>query len=57
MHTAAQMSVTQNGEAPGNAEGASVATSAANGMETKAMLRAMLDPGAMSRTSPEDWRV
>ena len=49
--------VTQNGLAPGNADGACVAISTASGIEMNETLRAIPAPGEMSLTSPEAWRV
>ena len=57
MHATAQMTVTQNGLAPGNADGACVAISTASGIETNEMFSAMLENGEMSRTRPEACRV
>src|SRR3954470_785805 len=57
MHSTAQMTVVQNGLAPGNDAGAWVATSTASGIETKEMLRMTFALGEMSRTSPEDCRA
>jgi hypothetical protein len=45
--------VTQNGLAPGNADGAWVAISTASGIETNETLRAIPEPGEISLTSPD----
>jgi hypothetical protein len=57
MHSAAQITVTQNGLAPGKANGACVAISTASGSEMNETFRAMFDPNEISRTRPVAWRV
>src|SRR4051794_5291392 len=57
MHSRAQITVTQNGLAPGNDAGACVATSTASGIETNEMFRITFALGEMSRTRPDDWRA
>ena len=46
------MTVTQNGLAPGNADGACVAIRTASGSEMNETLSAMLEPIEISRTNP-----
>ncbi len=57
MQSTTQMTVTQNGLAPGKENGASVATRAASGSETNETFSAMFDPTEISRTSPVDCLV
>lgn len=57
MHRIPANTVTQNGLAPGKAEGACVAISTARGIDTNETLSAIPAPGEMSRTRPDACRV